>query len=302
MAERMVLCGPVRDADLPVGDPAPLKLSLWEPVQNVHLSIEEFRRGLRGDAPPAFRDLIKVAAYVYAADQAVPRGDATDPGLGAAWRRRLFFRIPVRCPDLWSSSAVQEQLVGTLSFLTEDEYVFQFEPLTVEPPPFQSSFVAGEGPAGGRAEEEVVLFSGGIDSLGGAVREAVTLRRQALLVHHRSASKRMPRHEALLQALRTHPGVVSPWHVPVRVDKAARFDRESTQRSRSFLFAALGAALAVLAGLRRVRFYENGVVAINLPPSAQVVGALRLAHRPPAGSARPRATVRTALRRPLQGR
>jgi hypothetical protein len=272
MAERMVLCGPVRSDNLPVADRAPLRLSLWEPDRNVRLCIADIRRGMLGDIPTAFRDLIEVATYVYAADQAVPRGSGTDQDLGAAWRRRLFFRIPVRCLDLWSDPAVRTLLVESLSFLTEDEYDFQFEPLKVDPPPFHSYFEAVDGPADGRAEE-VVLFSGGTDSLGGVVREAVTLRRQVLLVHHRAASKRVPRHEALLQALREHPGVVPPWHVPVRVDKSSHFDREPTQRSRSFLFASLGAALAVMAGLRRVRFYENGVVAINLPPSAQVVGA-----------------------------
>lgn len=46
-----------------------------------------------------------------------------------------------------------------------------------------------------------------------------------------------------------------------------------TQRARSFVFASLGAMFAALIGLNRVRFYENGVVSLNVPPSPQVVGA-----------------------------
>jgi hypothetical protein len=224
-----------------------------------------------GDVPPALRDLIDIAAYVYAADSAITRGSGTDQDLGTAWRRCLFFRIPVRRPDLWRDSGVLGQLARTLSFLAEDEYHFQFEPLRDEPP-FQGYFEFRDDDEGGEVQE-VVLFSGGLDSLAGAVQEAVVGGRRILLVHHRSASKRVPRHEQLLRRLREHAPAAPPLHIPVRIDKAKRFDREFTQRSRSFLFAALGAALAVMVRQARVCFFENGIVSINLPPSAQVVGA-----------------------------
>ena len=48
---------------------------------------------------------------------------------------------------------------------------------------------------------------------------------------------------------------------------------ESTQRSRSFLYIAIGAAIAEMLGKSCVRFYENGVISLNLPICAQVVGA-----------------------------
>jgi hypothetical protein len=68
--------------------------------------------------------------------------------------------------------------------------------------------------------------------------------------------------------------------VPVWVNKQEKLGREYTQRSRSFLFASLGAVVARLFDLWRIRFYENGVVSINLPISAQVVGgrATRTTH------------------------
>jgi hypothetical protein len=50
-------------------------------------------------------------------------------------------------------------------------------------------------------------------------------------------------------------------------------NREYTQRSRSFLYAALGATVAAMVGRDRIRFYENGVVSLNLPVSAQAIGA-----------------------------
>ena len=49
--------------------------------------------------------------------------------------------------------------------------------------------------------------------------------------------------------------------------------KEPTHRVRSFLFTALGAVTARLFGKDRVCFFENGIVSLNLPPVAQVVGA-----------------------------
>src|SRR5262245_50195003 len=127
--ERVILCGPVPQGNLPARDSDPLRLRLWEPGRNVHLAVEDVRRAMFGDVPAPFLDLIDLAAFVYAADQAVPRGSPEDWGFGAGWRRRLFFRVAVRDPALWNSPRVAGRLVSALSFLSEDEYHFQFEPL-----------------------------------------------------------------------------------------------------------------------------------------------------------------------------
>ena len=62
-------------------------------------------------------------------------------------------------------------------------------------------------------------------------------------------------------------------HVPVLVTRQALRAQEYTQRSRSFLYASLACFVARLFGRSRFRFFENGVVSINLPISEQVVGA-----------------------------
>ena len=48
--------------------------------------------------------------------------------------------------------------------------------------------------------------------------------------------------------------------------------QEHTQRSRSFLLAAMATVAAQLERSDRVRFYENGIMSVNLPISTQVVG------------------------------
>jgi Queuosine biosynthesis protein QueC len=63
-------------------------------------------------------------------------------------------------------------------------------------------------------------------------------------------------------------------HVPVLVTRQGPLRaQEYTQRSRSFLYAVLACVVARLFGRGRFRFFENGVVSINLPISEQVVGA-----------------------------
>jgi hypothetical protein len=48
---------------------------------------------------------------------------------------------------------------------------------------------------------------------------------------------------------------------------------ETSQRSRSFFFVALGAVVARIVGTNRIRLYENGIVSVNLPIAENVIGA-----------------------------
>ena len=264
--ERAILCGNVPVGSLPFGGDAPLQLSLWGPAENVRLQINDIRSHLLQDIPSQFHDLLEIATYVYVADQAITRGGDGVDVFGADWRRRLFFRIPVRNPDLWNSRDLREQLVETLSFLSEDEYHFEFMKLTGQPATQRHLEFGGESP------EEVVLFSGGLDSLGGAIQEAVCDQRSVALVTHKPTQKLARRHRKLEQLLAKH-ATHAPLHIPVVINKAKSLGREYTQRSRSFLYAALGSTVAQMFGLSRIRLYENGVVSFNLPVSAQVVGA-----------------------------
>ena len=94
-----------------------------------------------------------------------------------------------------------------------------------------------------------------------------------LLVTHQAAPMTMRVQGALYQSLRSlHPQRVH-W-LPVNGTLVGRPAAETTQRSRSFLFAALGYAAASLLKVRRVRFFENGVVSVNLPISRQVIGTM----------------------------
>jgi hypothetical protein len=267
--ERAILCGKAPAGKLLAAKSLQLRLD-----DEVHLKSDDLSRPVSANIPTTFADLIEIATYVYVADQAVTRGGDGVDNAGADWRRKLLFTIPVRNPKFWRRADVMTALVETLSFLSEDEYHFEFVDL-INPRPIQH-YLPFSKTGNPQAIEEVVLFSGGLDSLSGAVQEVVLNKRPIALVNHRPTeklSKRYRRLQELLAAKAREVGAPQPVHVPVHINKDKGLGREYTQRSRSFLYASIAATIAQAYELSRIRFYENGVVSLNLPLSPQVVGA-----------------------------
>jgi 7-cyano-7-deazaguanine synthase in queuosine biosynthesis len=168
---------------------------------------------------------------------------------------------------------VLEPLCATLSFLSEDEYASEFQKAP-NPVSFQDYLEFGDD--GGRAfkADAVVLFSGGLDSLSGAIEELSTTEKRIALVSHHSSSKIFDYQKRLIAALNERfPKRLI--HLPVLMTRQQEtlLAPEYTHRSRSFLYAALACAVVRLFGKGEVRFFENGVVSINLPISEQVVGS-----------------------------
>ncbi|MCI0728224.1 MAG: 7-cyano-7-deazaguanine synthase [Chloroflexi bacterium] len=62
-------------------------------------------------------------------------------------------------------------------------------------------------------------------------------------------------------------------HIPVWINKEKNFGREHTQRTRSFLYSALGTVVAHSIRAKGVRFFENGIVSLNLPVADEVLRA-----------------------------
>lgn len=269
--DHIILCG---------GAPAPrqanpdniVRLDLGGDEPNVDLEIDNISRRLSSAVPDILTDLIEIASYVYCADQAVTRGGEGVLAFGAHWRRNFIFRIPVRQPSIWSSPNVLRALQKTLTILSEDNYEFHFLQ-RFNAVAMQQYLTLGDGDSTARQLDEVLLFSGGLDSLGGTVQEAVLNERRVALVSHRSNSKVFSRQKKLVAGLHEICKKNPPFHVPVWVHQSGTEGREYTQRSRTFLYASLGTAVARVFGLRRIRFYENGVISLNLPISEQVVGA-----------------------------
>jgi 7-cyano-7-deazaguanine synthase in queuosine biosynthesis len=268
--EHLVLCGGV-DQPPKSGIPS-LILDLHGRSPNVRLRISDISRRLVANIPDILVDLLEVAGYVYAADSAITRGGRSDAQMGRRWRRSIRLVIPVRLADRWSRKSVSDALVETLSFLSDDDYGFEFRSLS-NPPAMASYFEFPDAGDVGFTPDEVILFSGGIDSFAGAVEELAGRGRKVALVSHRSASKIAGAQKKLVEQLRKRFGADCVLHIPVWANVDDSLGREPTHRTRSFLFAALGGVTAWLFGKGRIRMFENGVVGLNLPTVAQVVGA-----------------------------
>ena len=215
---------------------------------------------------PRTFDLLLLAAAVFTADSLTRRGGSVRSEMGSKWYRDFRFVVPVRDPEFWRSA--QEPLVETLGFLTGDRFDFTFVPRA------HDVLRQGDLDLGRPAEvDQVILFSGGLDSLAGAFETLSSTDDRLLLVTHRSASKIASLQKTLVGKLRRDSPKRITW-VPVRGHLIGQETRETTQRSRSFLYAALGYAAATLVGLPRIRFYENGIVSLNLPINRQVVDTM----------------------------
>lgn len=244
----------------------------------VEVQVAGLERALTGRLGHRWRDLIRLASMVLAADCATSRGSKKAVDNGWSWRRSFRFVVPVHEPEFWNQIKVRRLLQDTVGFLSDDLYRFEFVPgddLSDAGPQFLP-------PGNGRTFQpwdhidEVALFSGGMDSFTGAAEATLLHGRRVMLVTRRSATKLVKVQRDLVADLRERSRGGNPWHVELNVQMHASgrtFERDNHQRSRSFLFAAIAGAVASLVGLDRFRFYENGVIAVNIPISAQLTGA-----------------------------
>ena len=199
MAETLVLCGGLKRP----GTESVLRLSLEGGSRNITLKLEDISKRLVRNVPNLLIDLVEIATYVYCADQATGRGGDCQIGMGSAWRREFRFVIPVRNPDHWSQEPIADLLREALGFLSDDEYTLEFERAT-NPALFESYLeLGGEDSTAFRADE-VLLFSGGLDSLAGSIEELSDGHKKVALVSHRSSADRPPRFLSTRSALLTN--------------------------------------------------------------------------------------------------
>lgn len=190
--------------------------------------------------------------------------------MGATWHRRFLVTIPVRALRLWDRLEVKLELEETLLFLSGDWFEFTFTRLEDEPLNRERYFDFGE--EGSWVPDTVMLFSGGLDSFGGALEEIADREKKDALISHFSSTKIKPVQTALQKAMAQKLGSQNLKHFRTKAQLKTGTNMEGTHRTRSFLFASLAAAIITAFVQDRVSCYENGVVSLNLPPVANVVG------------------------------
>jgi len=176
-----------------------VSLDLVGPNQNVVLKIKDITRKMVADLPSIYEDLIEIATYVYCADQTTARGGSGVRDMGGHWRREFCFLITVRNPSFWNRKAVKEVLKELLDFLSDDFYEFHFTKL--KNPPKISNYLEFSEDTVEEIVDEVILFSGGLDSLAGAIDEIFMQKKRVALVSHRSVSKIYSKQRNLIEEI-----------------------------------------------------------------------------------------------------
>lgn len=213
-------------------------------------------------------DFVIFAAMVTAADTTVSRARNAQNG----WTRELDVTIPVA--DVASWTAQSGLLARTLRFLTGDHWrlFFRarpagFKKLAATPEEFDLTTF-----------DTVSLFSGGLDSLIGAI-DMLSAGSNPLLVSHYWDSETSKAQKALLHVIEKKFPTNGTRSLRVRLgfDKnhVDTEEKEGSQRGRSLLFFGL-ATLAASALNRQVEVIvpENGLIGLNVPLDPLRLGAL----------------------------
>jgi Queuosine biosynthesis protein QueC len=211
---------------------------------------------LSRELPALAADLVEIAACVHAIDRLVPRLSEHQRSPGSMWARSLWTNIPVREPDRWRQQT--PQLVRLLRWLTDDDWELEFCQLergtgVLDVP---QGFLFETVPSGAVP----VLYSGGLDSAAGLAAQLLSDDAIAVSVHTNGWMWQVQKRvlAALGQAL-------SHQCVPLRYRISVSGSNEASQRSRGFLFLAVGVATAWAVRQDHLRVFENGIGAINLP-------------------------------------
>jgi 7-cyano-7-deazaguanine synthase in queuosine biosynthesis len=225
-------------------------------------------RQFKSPVPAVLEDLLDVAMALYVADRLVRRspGKEIDPQ-GQAQGREFSLVLPVREVGRWQNPELQQALVLAIEAYTGDGWSFEFTQRAFMDTPEQGMFAID------RPEHPFVgLFSGGLDSLAGAVNQLLDPKFDTGIFAVATSNSRLAATQLL--TLSSLSAIVPGKSIlPVRFDhdfnpitseSVNEHNQEKSQRARGFLFAALGAVVTQMAGVNALHVYENGVGAINL--------------------------------------
>jgi hypothetical protein len=226
---------------------------------------------------PRATDFLLLAGAIYSLDKLILRTEAGD-----AWTRDFTLILPVSDVNLWET--VKSDLNSCLSFLTGDNWEIDFVEQGATPirPVFRRRRRRLISPLPG---EIVCLFSGGLDSLIGAIEwlEQHRQRRILLVGHH---DGKMPGPQSDQKALINHLVPAYPFRISSILARIGHTNEsveetEITLRARSLIFIALGIFVASALGPSiPLLIPENGTIALNVPlnPSRRGSCSTRTAH------------------------
>lgn len=250
-------------------DPEPLVLD-YRDDSRIRLGLPDFVRSV-GTIPLRVLDLMELAGYLFAADRLTTRGQP-DALMFDSWSRNFHIAMKVRDAKFWANESTKKKLTDLLLFMTGDrEFTFDFQPghTTERAHLFDSEEfqITPEKP------HHVMLFSGGLDSLAGAIDRLNNSNDIVCLVSHRSGqpSTAMTQTRLIAALMQRFPDRVKGYRFGTGLTNKRAVSE--TQRTRTFLYGSIAFALAAALGQKEVSFYENGITSLNFPRRQDLLNA-----------------------------
>jgi hypothetical protein len=224
---------------------------------------------------PKILDLLEIAIYVFSSDRRVFRGDRYGLNYNK-WARTFNFHIPVRDIDFWKDGKIISSLSESLGFMSGDrKYNFFFEKykkqafIDHQPTLFTDDII----PLDARNDVDVMLFSGGLDSLAGAIETLnMTKDKKLYLVGHKSNKSTISTQVGLVRTLsEKYKDRITFYGFECHFTGLSSI--EETQRTRMFLFSAIAFAICSHFSKNEFFIFENGITSINLLKQADVINA-----------------------------
>lgn len=193
----------------------------------------------------ACKDLLDLAAAVFWVEHAIGNPAPSSPPV------EFSLTLPVREPSRWTTEVVTlaTQILGTMGNASwQLRIVGGVPPVKIcENSPYDASI------------DQVFLFSGGLDSFCGAAMLPKTVKKRALPV-----SFYQRKGKGLQRELADFLGLNAPSTWTLRSNKVNEPGRRF--QYRSFLFLTIATCLANSLGARKVIQFENGPLALAVPP------------------------------------
>ncbi len=240
--------------------------------QNVNLELPHFIKQVNFHFQNRTKDLLEIAGYVYATDRMIKRGKS-DQVEYQSWSRKFHFFIKVRDYQFWKKIKVAEQLNALLSFVSGDAS-FQFTFLEGGKDIGQANlFDNADIELEKRKNTSIALFSGGLDSLAGALEILNTTEKNLILISHHSNNFAVTQIQKNVYELlkRDYPSRVQrfPFSCSLHGERAA----EETQRTRIFLYTCIAYSLLPLIDEKEINVFENGMTSINFSKRQDMMNA-----------------------------
>jgi 7-cyano-7-deazaguanine synthase in queuosine biosynthesis len=227
--------------------------------------------------PAKILDLIQIASYIFCADR-MSRRSSRDSINNDSWSRVFNISMPVIEVDFWNLDNTKKTLNDALVFMTGDrKYEFDFIKSEIDTLPVKglqlSLFNMIESEIATATDADIMLFSGGLDSLAGAIeRLNENPERKICLVSHRASSNTKSIQNKLINNLKQiYEDRILKYGFECQIKKIDTNDE--TQRTRMFLFSSIAFAICYRVQKNELFVYENGITSMNLPLQTDVINS-----------------------------